>query len=68
MGNRSVFKRLGYLLEVSEVTAPILVKACTKGISSGISLLDPSLPYKGSVLKRWNLVINATLKNEDERS
>jgi len=60
LGNRSVFKRLGYLLEVIGVTTPTLVKACTNGMSSGTSLLDPSLPLKGPILRRWNLRLNAT--------
>lgn len=61
LGNRSVFKRLGYLVETLGVHAPTLVAACTKGKSSGISLLDPASPPTGKVLRRWNLRINATV-------
>ena len=61
VGNRSVFKRLGYLLETLAVDAPALTKACMEGMSSGVSLLDPSLSRKGRVLRRWNLQLNATI-------
>ena len=68
LGNRSVFKRLGYLLEFLGVISPILVNACRSGMSSGTSSLDPSLPSKGPILRRWNLRLNATLVGEGVRS
>jgi len=60
-GNRTVFKRLGYLLEAIKVADKKLLAACRKEISSGISLLDPGAPRKGRFMRRWNLRINVIL-------
>ena len=61
LGNRTVFKRLGYLLEALGIEALELVRACREEMSSGISLLDPSLPNRGSAKRCWNLRLNATI-------
>jgi len=61
LGNRTVFKRLGYLLELNKVEDMALIEACHKAISSGISLLDPSAPRKGRFVRRWNLRVNVVL-------
>jgi predicted transcriptional regulator of viral defense system len=60
-GNRTVFKRLGYLLGALDIDAPDLIEACAAGISSGISLLDPELGARGRIVTRWNLRVNATV-------
>jgi predicted transcriptional regulator of viral defense system len=60
-GNRTIFKRLGYLLEITTVADKELINTCRKEISSGISLLDPGAPQKGRFMRRWNLRINVTL-------
>lgn len=62
LGNRTVFKRLGYLLEVMKADDVPLIEACRKAISSGISLLDPSAPRKGRFVRRWNLRVNVVLE------
>ena len=64
LGNRTVFKRLGYLLEVLDIEAPGLVQECRDRISSGMSLLDPKLPRRGHSMRRWNLRLNATVLPE----
>jgi predicted transcriptional regulator of viral defense system len=61
LGNRSVFKRLGYLLELMNVDEAKLIEECRKSISSGISLLDPTATHKGRIIRKWNLRINVTL-------
>jgi len=61
LGNRTVFKRLGYLLEAMKVDDTTLIEACHKAMSSGISLLDPSAPRKGRFVRRWNLRVNVAL-------
>ncbi|MFW6105092.1 MAG: type IV toxin-antitoxin system AbiEi family antitoxin domain-containing protein [Chloroflexota bacterium] len=61
LGNRTVFKRLGYLLEALKINDNTLIETCHKAISSGISLLDPSAPNKGRFVRRWNLRINVTV-------
>lgn len=61
LGNRAIFKRLGYLLEVMKMDDAALIGACHKAISSGTSLLDPSAPHKGRFVRKWNLRINVAL-------
>ena len=61
LGNRTAYKRLGYLVETLGFDAPDLLRECEFGMSSGISLLDPSLPARGTSLRRWNLRVNATV-------
>lgn len=61
LGNRTVFKRLGYLLEATKVNDVTFIEACRKAMSSGISLLDPSAPRKGRFIRKWNLRANVTL-------
>jgi predicted transcriptional regulator of viral defense system len=61
LGNRTVFKRLGYLLEAAKANDATLIEACRKAMSSGISLLDPSAPRKGRFVRRWNLRVNVVL-------
>jgi predicted transcriptional regulator of viral defense system len=64
LGNRSVFKRLGYLLEQSQADAPDLITACLERRSAGLSALDPSVRSPGRILRRWGLRINVTLRPE----
>jgi predicted transcriptional regulator of viral defense system len=60
-GNRTVLKRLGYLLEALRVDAPRLLNACRRGMSTGTSLLDPSMPKKGRTVRSWKLQLNANV-------
>jgi len=59
--NRTIFKRLGYLLEVMKINDGTIIEACRKEISSGMSLLDPNAPRKGRFVRRWNLRVNVVL-------
>ena len=61
LGNRAAYKRLGYLVETLGLDSPDLLQECWESMSSGISLLDPSLPVRGTSLRRWNLRANATI-------
>jgi len=60
--NRTVYKRLGYILEISDIKVPDIIKECHKNISSGYSVLDPVINIKGSFNRRWNLRVNAKVK------
>ncbi len=60
-GNRTAFKRLGYLLESLEIHAHDLLQDCERNVSTGIGLLDPSLPDEGPVVWRWRLRENGTV-------
>jgi len=61
LGNRAVFKRLGYLCETLDLEDEMLIAACRVRVSSGISRLDPSRPDNGAITKRWNLRVNAAV-------
>jgi predicted transcriptional regulator of viral defense system len=65
-GNRTVYKRLGYLVEASGLDAPTVLEACRTNMSAGLSALDPSGPDGGRILKRWNLRLNVTLDEQGE--
>ena len=58
-GNRTVFKRLGYVVEALGLDAAGLVAACAARVSRGISALDPGIPDRGPIRTKWNLRINA---------
>lgn len=62
IGNRTIYKRLGYIIEKLKIDAPQLSVICKKNISKGYSILDPDVKAKGKILRRWNLRINVTLK------
>jgi len=62
LGNRTIFKRLGYLAEELEVDAPELVEACLARRSAGIAKLDPSIRDGGRITRRWGLRANAILE------
>ncbi len=66
LGNRTVFKRLGYLLEACGIAAPALAKDCRREMSAGLSLLDPTGKPGGQILKRWNLRLNVTIAKTEE--
>jgi predicted transcriptional regulator of viral defense system len=59
MNNRTIYKRLGYLLETLAVPADELLAVCRERKSSGFSRLDPALPPRSPFLRRWNLSVNA---------
>lgn len=59
-GNRTAYKRLGYILEASGIE-PDLVARAQDRISTGISSLDPSVKRKGTISKRWGLRVNVRL-------
>lgn len=65
LGNRTVFKRLGYLLEATGSGSPGLVDACRKRLSAGVSLLDPAGPPGGARSTRWALRLNVRVGLED---
>ncbi|MBI2813354.1 MAG: hypothetical protein HYX71_03635 [Opitutae bacterium] len=58
LGNRTVYKRLGYFIESLNVEAPAVADACREKQSSGVSLLDPAGPRSGRIISRWNLRLN----------
>lgn len=61
LGNRTVFKRLGFLLESLPDSKADIVDACKSRLSKGYSLLDPSAPARGKFRSDWQLRINVSL-------
>lgn len=64
LGNRAVFKRLGYLIETLDLDLPDLVSACQVRLSSGISALDQDGPDGGRRVMRWGLRVNVAVAKE----
>ena len=65
LGNRTVFKRLGYLLEAMHRPQVNLIEECLKRVSIGFSLLDPDGPEGGPRVARWRLRANVRITAED---
>lgn len=63
VGNRSVFKRLGWLLELEGQERPLL-EQCRARRSAGLVKLDPTVRGDGRIVRRWGLRVNVAL---DER-
>jgi predicted transcriptional regulator of viral defense system len=61
LGNRAVFKRLGFLLEHMDVRANGLTKAALERRSAGLVALDPSVASNGHIVRRWGIRANAAL-------
>ena len=62
-GNRSVYKRLGYLIEAQDIDSSGLIDACRSRMSTGVVDLDPAVSATGRITKRWNLRVNVDLSN-----
>lgn len=58
LGNRTVFKRLGYLAETLELADQRLVEDCRRRVTAGVSKLDPAMPRRGPIASGWSLMIN----------
>lgn len=58
LGNRTVFKRLGYLVEVLGLEVGEWTDRWRTEISSGETLLDPRYGRRGSYHAGWNLRLN----------
>ena len=64
LGNRTVFKRLGYIADALDLADDPLIEACSQRVSAGIGRLDPALPNEGPTTSRWGLRINAPLERQ----
>ncbi|MDH5768133.1 MAG: hypothetical protein OEZ31_04145, partial [Nitrospirota bacterium] len=60
-GNRTIYKRLGYIIEKLKIDAPQLSDICKSNISKGYSVLDPDVKANGKILRKWNLRVNVNL-------
>jgi predicted transcriptional regulator of viral defense system len=59
--NRTIFKRLGYILEAFNIKAFEVIDICLKDISKGYSVFDPSVKNKGTYNSRWRLRVNVDI-------
>ena len=59
LGNRTVFKRLGYLVEKLGLGDDALADSLLQRLSAGVGKLDPALAAEGPIDTRWRLRINA---------
>lgn len=59
--NRTVYKRLGYILETLQIAAGDLIDRCRENISAGYSAFDPTVRSKGKLNRRWGLRVNAEI-------
>jgi len=64
LGNRTVFKRLGYLLEAADLADDGLRDACRTRVTTGVALLDPSGAARGPRHPEWGLRINVAVTSE----
>jgi predicted transcriptional regulator of viral defense system len=60
--NKTIFKRLGYILESLNIEVDDFINTCKNNISAGYSALDPTIKNKGTFNRKWNLRINADIK------
>ena len=64
MNNKTIFKRLGFLLERIDKSQEILLATCKKNLSQGYSFLDPALGGD-RVSTRWKLKLPSSWKDND---
>jgi predicted transcriptional regulator of viral defense system len=64
VGNRAVFKRLGYLIEALDRDAPEIVAECRARVSAGVALLDPDGPSDGPRISQWGIRANVLIVPE----
>ena len=62
LGNRTVFKRLGYIAETLDLANGRLIETCLKRVSAGTGRLDPAMPATGPTTSRWGLRINTRIE------
>ncbi len=64
VGNGAAFKRLGYLVDRSNVDAAHLIRSCRARLTKGVSDLDPSVDRRGGIHSGWGLRLNVDLDRE----
>ena len=64
IGNGTIFKRMGFLIESLELDASELAAECHGRITSGITALDPTVRARGRIMTRWHLRANVALDRQ----
>jgi len=65
LGNRAVFKRLGFIVEILVPERGDFIEACRARVSTGISPFDPDGPSGGHRVPAWSLRVNVQLTPEE---
>jgi len=65
--NKTIHKRLGFIIETLNLDFPDIIKFCTSNLSKGYSLLDTTIKKGGRLTRRWNLQINAEVEKREHR-
>lgn len=63
LGNQAAAKRLGYLLELYDLTTEAVRNGLLDLVGPSYALLDPMLPAEGRRLSRWRLRVNLNPDN-----
>ena len=66
VNNRTIYKRLGYVIETLVLGLPDILEVCKSKISKGYSAFDPSVSARGHFVRRWNLRVNVTIEPKDK--
>jgi len=66
LGRGAAYKRLGFLAEEVLDGGQPLVSACLDAKTAGTIKLDPTVPARGRLVKRWGLWVNAGLAEGEE--
>lgn len=61
VGIGAAFQRLGYIAETLELADVALIDSVRKRRASGVVKLDPGIPSRGRLNKRWGIWINASI-------
>lgn len=59
--SQAVIKRLGYLLELLSIPAPIIADLY-KTRSNSLIVLDPEVPKQGKTMSRWKILQNVDIE------
>jgi predicted transcriptional regulator of viral defense system len=65
-GNGAAYKRMGFLAEALWPAAPELVAAALRKKTKGVIRLDPGIPDRGRMNKRWGLWVNVSHSGSSE--
>jgi len=66
MGNRTIFKRLGFMLDVKFEKVPQELTDINNSISSGYSSFDPAVNGQ-QIVEKWKLKVSTSWKKEYDR-
>jgi len=59
--SKTVYKRLGFIIEKLHIDAGCVFDSCANNISKGFSLFEPSVKAKGHIIRKWNLRVNVEI-------